>query len=68
METNDIICGIQDRVHADGILLIDALAARSTQRVNTTIQLTDTGVSPGAGIGNRRQPLSPQTLGVPGIA
>ncbi|MBQ7916259.1 MAG: GPR endopeptidase [Firmicutes bacterium] len=50
------------------ILLIDVLAARSTQRVNTTIQLTDTGVSPGAGIGNRRQPLSPQTLGVPVIA
>ena len=68
IETQEIICGIQDRVHADGILLIDALAARSTQRVNTTIQLTDTGVSPGAGIGNRRQPLSPQTLGVPVIA
>ena len=68
IETLEIICGIQERVHADAIILIDALAARSTQRVNATIQLTDTGISPGAGIGNHRQTLSPKTLGVPLIA
>lgn len=65
IETLEIVCGIQDRVRADAVILIDALAARDTRRVNTTIQLTDTGVSPGAGIGNRRQTLSRENLGVP---
>lgn len=68
IETLEIVCGIQDRVHADAVILIDALAARDTRRVNTTIQLTDTGVSPGAGIGNRRQTLSRENLGVPVVA
>ena len=65
IETLEIIQGIQQKVGADAILLIDALAAGNTQRINATIQLTDTGVCPGSGIGNRRQALSPKTLGVP---
>ena len=65
LETLEIIQGIQQKVGADAILLIDALAAGNTQRINATIQLTDTGVCPGSGIGNRRQALSPETLGVP---
>ena len=68
IETLEIVCGIQDRIHADAIILIDALAARSISRVNTTIQLTDTGIRPGAGIGNRRQMLSSKNLGAPVIA
>lgn len=68
IETLEIVCGIQDRIHADAILLIDALAARSISRVNTTIQLTDTGIRPGAGIGNRRQMLSSKNLGAPVVA
>ncbi len=65
IETLEIIQGIQQKIRSDAIILIDALAAGNTRRINATIQLTDTGVCPGSGIGNRRQTLSPKTLGVP---
>ena len=48
--------------------MIDALLARGVNRLCTTIQITDTGISPGAGVGNRRKELSEKTLGVPVIA
>ncbi|SHE31273.1 spore protease [Caldanaerobius fijiensis DSM 17918] len=68
IETADIIKGVVDRIKPDLIVAIDALASRSTARVASTIQISDTGVSPGAGIGNRRTALDYSTLGIPVIA
>lgn len=68
IETSDIIKGIVDNIHPDFIIAIDALAARSIERVNTTIQITDTGIHPGSGVGNKRKELSKETLGVPVIS
>ena len=68
IETNEIIRGVVDRVKPDLIIAIDALASRSISRVMTTIQLTDTGITPGAGVGNKRGGLCLDTLGVPVIA
>lgn len=68
IETSEIIKGVVDRIKPNLIICIDALASRRTQRVNRTIQLGDTGIVPGAGVGNRRLELSEKTLGVPVIA
>lgn len=68
METSEIIKGIVERIKPSLIICIDALASRRTQRVNRTIQIGDTGIAPGAGVGNRRLELSEETLGVPVIA
>lgn len=68
IETSEIVRGVVDRVKPSLVICIDALAARKTQRVNRTIQLGSTGISPGAGVGNRRMELSEKTLGVPVIA
>jgi spore protease len=68
IETGEIIKGIVDRVKPDVIIAIDALASRKMGRVNTTIQLADTGISPGSGVGNKRMDLSKATLGIPVIA
>lgn len=68
METGEIIRGIVDRIKPDLIIAIDALASRKMERVSTTIQLADTGISPGSGVGNKRMELSRNTLGVPVIA
>ncbi|TZE81833.1 GPR endopeptidase [Calorimonas adulescens] len=68
IETSDIIKGIVDRVKPDAVIAIDALASRKLTRVNTTIQITDTGINPGSGLGNYRSPLNYQALGIPVIA
>lgn len=68
IETKELIRGIADRTHPDLIIAVDSLAARRADRVNATIQLADTGVSPGAGVGNKRAGLDRETLGVPVIA
>ena len=68
IETNEIIKGVAERVKPDLIIAIDALASRSISRVMTTIQLTDTGITPGAGVGNVRGGLNSETLNVPVIA
>ena len=68
IETGEIIRGIVDRLRPDCIIAIDALASRKLDRVNTTIQIADTGVSPGSGVGNKRMDISRETLGVPVIA
>ena len=68
IETGEIIRGIVDRVKPDVIIAIDALASRKMERVNTTIQIADTGISPGSGVGNKRMELSKDTLGIPVIA
>ena len=67
METQEILQGVARETRPDVILVIDALAARSTRRLNCTIQLTDTGISPGSGVGNYRCGLNMETLGVPVI-
>jgi len=64
MESFEILSGLIKETGVQQVILIDALAARSTQRLNTTIQLTDTGICPGAGIGNHRKALNEETLGV----
>ena len=68
IETGEIIEGITSRIKPDIIIAIDALASRSMERICTTIQLADTGITPGAGVGNRRKELSVKTLGIPVIA
>ncbi|WHH60434.1 GPR endopeptidase [Petroclostridium sp. X23] len=68
IETGEIIRGIVDRVKPDLVIAIDALASRRLDRVSTTIQIADTGINPGSGVGNKRMGLTLQTLGVPVIA
>lgn len=67
METLEIIHGVSKKTQPDVIVVIDALAARNTRRLNCTIQLTDTGISPGSGVGNHRCALTQETLGIPVI-
>ncbi|WP_044747679.1 GPR endopeptidase [Bacillus alveayuensis] len=68
IETSDIILGVVKQSKPDFIIAIDALAARSIERVNTTIQISDSGIHPGSGVGNKRKELSKETLGIPVIA
>ena len=68
VETVEIIKGIVERVKPDVVICIDALAARRVERVNTTIQIGDTGISPGAGVGNNRKQINEDNLGVKVIA
>lgn len=68
MESFEIIKGIVDTIRADVVFVIDALAARNTKRLNKTIQIADTGIHPGSGVGNHRNEISKETLGVPVIA
>ena len=68
IETSDYIKGIVSVLKPDAIIVIDALASRSLKRVNKTIQLSNTGITPGSGVGNNRSKISKNTLGVPVIA
>lgn len=68
LETSDVISSIVDKFKPDFIVLIDALASQSVERVNKTIQMTDTGIHPGSGIGNSRKEISYETLNIPCIA
>lgn len=68
METGEIIRGIVDRIKPNLVICIDALASRKMERVNSTIQIGNTGISPGSGIGNKRMEISKSTLGIPVIA
>ena len=68
MEAEEILSAIADDIKPDIILVIDALAARSVKRVTTTIQVTDTGINPGSGVGNHRLGIDRESLGVPVIA
>lgn len=63
METADLIEKVTSMVHPDVVLIVDSLAARNIDRMSTTIQLCDTGIEPGAGMGNRRKAISEETLG-----
>ncbi|WP_282941435.1 GPR endopeptidase [Paenibacillus sp. RC67] len=68
IETGEIVQGIVEKSKPDLVIAIDALASLSLERVNTTIQIADTGIHPGSGIGNKRKGLTLETLGVPVIA
>lgn len=68
IETVEIIKGIAEKIKPDLIIAVDALAARRAGRINSTIQMSDTGVSPGAGVGNKRGSINRETMGVPVIA
>lgn len=68
METAEIVHGIVEETRPDLILAVDALAARSTKRLNRTIQISDAGINPGAGVGNHRSAITKETMGIPVIA
>lgn len=68
IETGEIVKGIVEKIKPDLVIAIDALASRKMDRVSTTIQLSDTGISPGSGIGNKRIGLNENYLGVPVLA
>ncbi|MGL5380844.1 GPR endopeptidase [Clostridium sp.] len=68
METGEIIKSIVDRIKPDFVICIDALGSRKLERVNRTIQISDTGISPGAGVGNHRMKINEETVGVKVIA
>lgn len=68
IETSEIVYGIIEKTRPDFIIAVDALASRALERVNTTIQISDAGISPGSGVGNKRKPLTKETLGIPVIA
>ncbi len=68
IETVEILKGIVDNVHPKLLIVIDALASRSIERISSTIQISDTGIVPGAGVGNTRQEISQASLGIPVVA
>lgn len=68
METAEILKGVIRETSPDLLIVIDALAARSIRRLGTTIQLTDTGIHPGSGVGNHRHSLTLESLGIPVLA
>ena len=67
IETVEILKGIVDNIHPKLLIVIDALASRSIERISSTVQLSDTGIVPGAGVGNTRSEISIKTLGIPTV-
>lgn len=68
IETAEILEGIAKKIKPGALIVVDALASRSLSRLGTTIQMCDTGVSPGAGVGNKRNKIDKESIGVPVIA
>ena len=68
METVEIVRGVVAETKPDVILVVDALAARNSKRLNRTIQIADTGISPGSGVGNHRNAITEDSIGIPVIA
>ena len=68
IETLEILEGVVKEIKPKLLIVIDALASRSIERISSTIQLSDTGIVPGAGVGNTRKEISKNTLGIPVIA
>lgn len=68
METLEIIRGVVEETAPDLVVAVDALAARSSRRLNRTIQISDAGIHPGSGVGNHRNSLTRETTGVPVVA
>lgn len=68
VETLEILKGVISSCNAEGLIVIDAFAAAEPKRLGTTIQLSDSGISPGSGVGNDRKEISQKTVGIPVIA
>ncbi|WP_128896496.1 GPR endopeptidase [Longirhabdus pacifica] len=68
IETSEIVHGVIEKTKPDFVIAVDALASKAVERVNTTIQIADTGIHPGSGIGNKRKGVTKQELGIPVIA
>lgn len=68
IETVEILKGIVENIHPKLLIVIDALASRSIERISSTIQISDTGIVPGAGVGNTREEISEKSLGIPVVA
>ncbi len=68
IETGELVLSVVKRIKPTAVIVIDALASRRLERLGCTLQISDTGISPGAGVGNHRTRLSQETLGVPVIA
>lgn len=68
IETGEIVLGVVQKIRPAMVIAVDALAARETGRLCTTIQLADSGINPGSGLGNRRVGITPETLGIPVLA
>lgn len=68
METAEIVKGVVKETNPDAVVVIDALASRSTKRLNRTIQISNTGIHPGSGVGNHRNAIDEEVLGIPVIA
>lgn len=68
METGEILKGIVQKVHPEAMVVIDALAAKTSERINRTIQISNAGIAPGSGVGNHRNEISAATMGIPVIA
>lgn len=68
MESAEIVKGVIEETNPDILVVVDALAARSTKRLNRTIQITDTGINPGSGVGNHRNAINSESMGIPVIS
>lgn len=68
IETAEVVASITDRLKPDAVLVLDSLAAGSVSRLYQTIQISNTGIAPGSGVGNHRNAINQETLGVPVIA
>lgn len=68
IETLELVQGACEKIRPDLLIVVDSLCSRSTERLASTVQLTDSGIAPGSGIGNRRRAISRETTGVPTIA
>lgn len=68
IETSEILEALVGKIKPDVLIAIDALAARSSSRLNKTIQISDTGIAPGSGVGNHRNEITEQTIGIPVFA
>ena len=68
MKKGEILEGVVQNIRPKMLIVIDALASRSIERISSTIQISDTGIVPGAGVGNTRKEISKRTLNIPVIA
>ncbi len=68
IETSEMVAGVVKKTRPDYLIVIDALAARSTKRLYTTIQISNTGISPGSGVGNHRNAINEEVMGIPVLA
>ncbi|MCM1545042.1 MAG: GPR endopeptidase [Ruminococcus sp.] len=68
IETSEIIDGVVKKIKPAAVIIVDALASRKLSRLGTTVQMTDSGIAPGSGVGNMRNAIDEKTLGVPVVA